>query len=634
MSYRSIIDISVKNNSHTIAIDFIAQHSQGASLKILDVGCSEGYLGEYLRGLGHYVVGVEININAAVKAEPLLDRIYKGTVQNYFNENIYDRFDVIIFGDVLEHITDPQSILEICSSRLLADGILVASLPNVAHISVRSMLLEGRWEYTKLGILDETHIRFFTKKSAIELFKTAGFDLEEVGAVELPAETVSSMCGTPLNTKYLQHAIDIAADDPSASVFQYVFKLKVAKHDRLRVVAYTPSINSSLFDIRLRLPLMNWSKRYQGNVRFRSFEQIKVDDLYWGDVFIFQRIGSNYVFNLVSNLKLHGKKVIFDIDDYLLELPEFLDHHRLSSESKRALKSVIHAVDYVSTSTNRLASKLNEINQSVRVIENCSNPYEDAVAQHNLDGKITLLVSSTDSVRVDFLIPSLIRLQNQYPSLFKIVVVGPPSKAFTQANLKFAEHENFSYEEFKKFLASLTNPIGLIPLDDSVFSSCKSPIKFFDYSLARIPTICSKVAPYSDVVVDGITGLLVVNTMQAWIDAILLLSLNYELRTMVSDQAVNWVKEFYPIDKSGNKWQSLFADIAVMRIDNVELLKPETYQVSHIKTINIDGTDYLAPKLNYKRILKEVFHWNLYKKVFRIYCDEGVKGLTKRLNRG
>jgi len=634
MKYRSIIDTSVKNNSHTIAIDFIAQHSQRAPLKILDVGCSEGYLGEYLRGLGHYVVGVEINVDAATKAEALLDRVYRGTVQNYFNENIYDRFDVIIFGDVLEHITDPQSLLEVCSSRLLANGIMVASIPNVAHISVRSMLLEGRWEYTKLGILDETHVRFFTKKSAIELFKSAGFDVEEVGAVELPPETVSSMCGTLLNTKYLQHAIDIAAEDPSASVFQYVFKLKVAQYDGLRVVAYTPAISSSLFDIRLRLPLMNWSKRYQGNVRFRSFEQIKVDDLYWGDVFIFQRIGSNYVFDLVSNLKSHGKKVIFDIDDYLLELPEFLDHHHLSSESKRALRSVINVVDYVSTSTNRLASKLNEINQSVRVIENCSNPYNGGVAQQNLGAEITLLVSSTDSVRVDFLIPSLIELQNQYPSLFIIVVVGPPSKAFKQANLQFAEYENFSYEEFKKFLASLTNPIGLIPLDDSVFSSCKSPIKFFDYSLARIPTICSKVAPYSDVVVDGITGLLVENTTQAWADAILLLALNNELRSKVSDQAVNWIKEFYSIDKSGDGWQSLFADMTVLRIGNVELLKPETYQVSHIKAININGADYLAPKLNYKRILKEVFHWNLYKKVFRIYREEGVKGLTIRLTRG
>ena len=69
MAYRSIIDTSVKNNSHTIAIDFVEKYSQGTPLRILDVGCSEGYLGEYLRGKGHYVVGVEVNIEAAVKAE-------------------------------------------------------------------------------------------------------------------------------------------------------------------------------------------------------------------------------------------------------------------------------------------------------------------------------------------------------------------------------------------------------------------------------------------------------------------------------------------------------------------------------------------------------------------------------------
>ena len=633
MAYRSIIDTKVKNNSHTIVIDFIAQYSQGRSLRILDVGCSEGYLGEYLGELGHYVVGVEINIEAAMKAELLLDRVYKGAAQNYFNENIYDRFDVIIFGDVLEHITDPQSLLEICCSRLFPGGILLASIPNVAHISVRSMLLEGRWEYTKLGILDETHVRFFTKKSAIELFKSSGFDVEEIEAVELPPEKVSSMSGTSLNTQFLQHAAEVVAEDPTALVFQYIFKLKVANPQGIRVVAYSPSISSSLFDIRLRLPLLNWSKRYQGNVRFRSFGSIKVDDLYWGDVFVFQRFGSNYVFDLVSNLKLHGKKVIFDIDDYLLELPDFLQHHRMSTKSEKALKSVINAVDYVSTSTNRLASKLKEMNSSVKVIENCSNQYEDAVAQHSPDAKITLLISSTDSVRVDFLIPSLIALTKNHPTLFNLVIVGPPSKAFKRAGLQFIEYENFSYEEFKKFLTTLINPIGLIPLDDSVFSSCKSPIKFFDYSLAQIPSICSKVPPYIDPVVDGVTGLLVENTLQAWSDAILLLSLDYDLRARVSTDAEKWVKEFYSLDKSGDGWQSLFVEMAIDRIDNVELLKPETFQVSHIKTINIGGSEFLLPKVSSKRIFKEMLHLSLYKKALRVYRNEGLKGLLTRLNR-
>ena len=198
MAYIATIDTTNKNNSHTIAIDFILEKSNGSLLKILDVGCSEGYLGGYLKNSGHTVLGVEMNPQSAHKASEVLDSVYNGSISEYFNHHSDEKFDVILFGDVLEHIADPNQILEICHNHLNRDGFIIASLPNVAHAAIRAMLLEGRWEYADLGILDRTHLRFFTKDSAKALFEQAQYDIEDIGQVHLPIEVVDQLCN--LNT--------------------------------------------------------------------------------------------------------------------------------------------------------------------------------------------------------------------------------------------------------------------------------------------------------------------------------------------------------------------------------------------------------------------------------------------------
>jgi len=88
-----------------------------------------------------------------------------------------EKFDVIIFGDVLEHVAWPENILNKFKNYLYDDGIIIASIPNVANIITRINLLFGNWNYQNSGILDNTHLRFFTKKTALELFKKANLKL-------------------------------------------------------------------------------------------------------------------------------------------------------------------------------------------------------------------------------------------------------------------------------------------------------------------------------------------------------------------------------------------------------------------------------------------------------------------------
>lgn len=146
--------------------------------RVLDVGCDTGNLGASIKGLGAWVEGVEMDPDAAARATSKLDRVYTGNIED---DELIGRlngpYDCVIFADVLEHLAEPGKTLERVKRLLSGTGVIIASLPNVANFRVRIGLLFGRFEYTDIGILDKTHLRFFTKKTARRLFSGAGFSI-------------------------------------------------------------------------------------------------------------------------------------------------------------------------------------------------------------------------------------------------------------------------------------------------------------------------------------------------------------------------------------------------------------------------------------------------------------------------
>lgn len=162
----------------------LIRHVHAGPNKVLDVGCAEGVLGEALkqRGLASEVIGIELFPDAANVAKSRLDRVICGDIESIVSsahglEPGY--FDYIICGDVLEHLRDPARVMNWLVSQLKEDGRLVASIPNVRHWSVIvPLLFQGKWEYRAHGIMDQTHLRFFTRKTAIRLFEEAGLHVE------------------------------------------------------------------------------------------------------------------------------------------------------------------------------------------------------------------------------------------------------------------------------------------------------------------------------------------------------------------------------------------------------------------------------------------------------------------------
>jgi SAM-dependent methyltransferase len=140
-----------------------------------------------LRDRGCQVVAIEIDAEMSAQAEPYCERVILGDLDHMDLEAKLgqDQFDVIVAADVLEHLKDPAAVLRAIKKRLRPGGYLVLSVPNVAHGSVRLALLQGRFDYTDLGLLDRTHLRFFTRQTIVELLRDAGFAVGHLECQEL-----------------------------------------------------------------------------------------------------------------------------------------------------------------------------------------------------------------------------------------------------------------------------------------------------------------------------------------------------------------------------------------------------------------------------------------------------------------
>lgn len=230
MKYRTLVDINEPNASQSIIARAVVQNCASGS-RILDLGCASGDLGAALVDLGFEVIGVEADPGAAAIASPrLTDVIQADLATDSWVASAADRgpYAAVCLGDVLEHLVNPESVL--CGVRTLleADGLLVLSIPNVAHGSVRLALLQGRWEYTAEGLLDQTHVRFFTMRSAVAMVRNAGFGVLEVEAPQLdPLATEVQVDDIALPGSI----VEWVRDQDGATDYQYVITARVGGDD-------------------------------------------------------------------------------------------------------------------------------------------------------------------------------------------------------------------------------------------------------------------------------------------------------------------------------------------------------------------------------------------------------------------
>ncbi|MCU1288024.1 MAG: methyltransferase [Acidobacteria bacterium] len=146
---------------------------------ILDIGCGSGNFGQMVKRERDCIFwGVEPNREAAERAKEKLDKVINDAFSDKLAEIKDGFFDVICFNDVLEHLVNPEDVLSQCRGKLTGNGIIVASIPNVLYYPVmESLLIRKDWQYQDAGVLDKTHLRFFTKKSIVRMFEDNGYEV-------------------------------------------------------------------------------------------------------------------------------------------------------------------------------------------------------------------------------------------------------------------------------------------------------------------------------------------------------------------------------------------------------------------------------------------------------------------------
>jgi glycosyltransferase involved in cell wall biosynthesis/2-polyprenyl-3-methyl-5-hydroxy-6-metoxy-1,4-benzoquinol methylase len=218
LRYHTSVDLKNKNTSQTLLVLLT-----GRNKRVLEVGPATGYVTRALKSRGCHVTAVEIDPAAAEIAAKAADRMIVGDIETLnFAEALGDeKFDAVIFGDVLEHLLDPQAVLERTRDILAPGGYVVASVPNIAHASVRLALLRGDFSYTEVGLLDRTHLRFYTRDTLAELFRGAGY------SIRVWRRTIHPAFGTELGLRredFPPYLVESLEGDPEAETYQFVVR--------------------------------------------------------------------------------------------------------------------------------------------------------------------------------------------------------------------------------------------------------------------------------------------------------------------------------------------------------------------------------------------------------------------------
>jgi 2-polyprenyl-3-methyl-5-hydroxy-6-metoxy-1,4-benzoquinol methylase len=216
--YEVTADPDDENSSHAFMFSMI-----GYNKSVLELGCSTGYFTKVLVERGCNVVGIELDPEAAAIAEKWADRVIVGNLDEGDVWSLLEdeAFDVIVMGDVLEHLRDPLTALRHAVRKVKPSGVVVTSLPNIAHGDVRIALMQGKFRYAKFGLLDRTHMRFFTLESARDLFTQAGLIVVDTKRVIVPL--FLSELGVKRN-EVSHKVLDELLEDPEVESYQFVMK--------------------------------------------------------------------------------------------------------------------------------------------------------------------------------------------------------------------------------------------------------------------------------------------------------------------------------------------------------------------------------------------------------------------------
>lgn len=193
--------------------------------RVLDLGCSSGLFAAHARAAGHEVTGVDKVEYAGVRERT--DHFVKASLDNGIPDEAWTGFDVVVAADTLEHVAEPTELLRDMCRVLRPGGQVLLSVPNFANWYPRLRIATGLFGYDRKGILNETHLRFFTRRTLRRIVRVSGFDIIEEQPLGLPLRAISDADGLRLK---IAHKIDRVLVRVRPTLFAYQFVLRLAPH--------------------------------------------------------------------------------------------------------------------------------------------------------------------------------------------------------------------------------------------------------------------------------------------------------------------------------------------------------------------------------------------------------------------
>jgi len=487
--------------------------------RVLELGCGEGALAAAYRSRNpkaHYTA-VEVHRPSAQTAAAQVDRLLSADFESMDDAEVMGgaRFDAIIMGDVLEHMSDPDRVLTRLRNLLTDDGYLAISVPNVAHWTALFHLINGRWPSLDSGLFDRTHLRFFTLQSLTETLGRTGFRMAKGRPRQfLLDQAMAETWIPPLADLAEKMGVNRQEFLRRSSTLQYVVLAQKAERPlpasmHVRIATFAPT----LMDARTRLPAEYLRSvpdlLVTHVVKDHSLPALPADA---PKVLIVQRhvpaSQGQWVDRLAQAIRA-GWVVVSEWDDH----PDLIAKATNRTDSE-AMWTTISAAHAVQTSTEPLAAAFRARNPEVGSFANTAF----TLMPHQERGDAPPRIFFGAANRQGFSVPvaqALRPLLERYPeTAFEVV----HDRAFFDALPTKAKafHPTLSYSDYLDVMGRCD--IALVPLEGLEAERFKSDIKYVEAGSRGLAVIASPVV-YAATVRDGVTGL-IASELSDWAPAL------------------------------------------------------------------------------------------------------------------